>query len=117
MARGTRRDLKKEVFWRRVVRGQVGSGLSIRAWCRKHGVQESAFYWWRTRLGRRDAAAPAFAPVRVVADRATDAAGRIEIVLPGDRRVQVIGRVERQTLAEVLAVLVAGAPVGEARGC
>jgi transposase-like protein len=61
MARGARRDLKKEAFWRRVVRGQVGSGLSIRAWCRKHGVQESAFYGWRTRLGRRAAAGPTFA--------------------------------------------------------
>ncbi len=116
MARGTRRDLKKEAFWRRVVRGQVGSGLSIRAWCRKHGVQESAFYWWRTRLGRRDAAGPTFVPVQVT-EASPKTAGRIEIVLPGDRRVQVIGRVERQTLAEVLAVLVAGAPAGEARGC
>ena len=23
------------------------SGLSIRAWCRKHDVHEHSFYWWR----------------------------------------------------------------------
>ena len=127
MARGARRDLKKEAFWRRVVRGQVGSGLSIRAWCRKHGVQESAFYWWRTRLGWRDAAAPTFVPVEVT-EASPKTAGRIEIILAGDQRVQVVGPVDRQALADVLAVLVS-APgvvpeedglrprVREARGC
>lgn len=117
MARGTRRDLKKEEFWRRRLGAQADSGLSIRAWCRRHGVQESAFYWWRTRLARRDAAPPHFAPVHVVADPVTEAAGRIEIVLSGDRRVHVIGYVERRTLAEVLAALAAGAPAAEAPGC
>ena len=34
--------------------------------------------------------------------------GRIEIVLAGDRRVQVVGPVDRQALADVLAV-----PAGE----
>jgi hypothetical protein len=116
MARGTRRDLKKEGFWRRVVRGQVGSGLSIRAWCRKRGVQESAFYWWRTRLAGRDVVRPTFVPVQV-AEASPETTGRIEILLPGDRRVQVVGRVERQTLAAVLALLAEGAPTGEARGC
>ena len=117
MARGPRRDRKKEEFWRRRLEAQAGSGLSIRAWCRRHGVQESAFYWWRTRLAQRDAAAPPpFAPVHIVADTATEAVGRIEIVLPGERRVHVIGRVERRTLAEVLAVLaeVSGAPPADA---
>ncbi len=118
MARGTRRDVKKEQLWRRRLRVQAGSGLSIRAWCRRHGVQESAFYWWRTRLARRDAAAPpSLAPVHIVADTATDAAGRIEIVLSGERRVHVIGHVERRTLAEVLTVLAASAPAAEASGC
>jgi hypothetical protein len=34
--------------------------------------------------------------------------GQIEIELPGDRRVRVHGPVDRQTLADVLAVLGAG---------
>ena len=45
-------------------------------------------------------------PVRVVAEepaRAED--GRIEIALPGGRQVRISGRVDRQALAEVLAVL------------
>ena len=116
MARDTRRDLRKEGLWRRRLRAQAGSGLSVRAGCGQHDTRESAFYWWRARLARRDAEAPTFAPVRVVADTALEA-GRIEIVLPGDRRVHVVGHVERQTLAGVLAALADSAPAAEAPGC
>ena len=52
------RDRKKEAKWRRVVAGQPGSGLSVRAYCFRHGVKEPAFYWWRAELARRDAARP-----------------------------------------------------------
>ncbi len=47
------RDLKKEEFWRRMLRREAGSGLSVRAWCLKHNLQPSAFYWWRRELARR----------------------------------------------------------------
>jgi hypothetical protein len=50
-----------------------------------------------------------FAPVTVVAS-ASPMNGNIEIVLSGDRRVVVHGAVDRQALADVLAVL--GASVG-----
>lgn len=113
--RVSKRDRKKEAFWRRVKERQASSGMSIRAWCRKHSVRESSFYWWRRQLARRDAQAPALVPVRVTEDRlATDAfdlpagigpASRIEVVLPRGRRVHVIGPVDRQALADVLAVL------------
>lgn len=55
--RPTGRDREKAAGWRRMIRGQAGSGLSIRGWCRRHGLRESAFYWWRTQLARRDAEA------------------------------------------------------------
>ncbi len=117
MACGTRRDLKKEELWRRRLGTQAGSGLSVRAWCRQHELRESAFHWWRRQLAQRAVEAPTFAPVRVLADTPAAAAGRIEILLPGDRRVRVIGRIERQTLAAVLAVLADSARAAEAPGC
>ena len=126
--RPARRERKKEAFWRQTIRRQLRSGISIRAWCRRHALRESSFYWWRTQLARRDAKAPAFVPVRVTADRsATDAfdlpagigpASRIEIVLPRGRRVHVIGPVDRQALTDVLAVLTPASGVEpEAAAC
>ena len=91
------RDHKKETAWRRHISGQAGSGLSIGVYCRKHGLQASGFYWWRRELARRDAEpSPAFVPVTVaVQTPASTGEGRIEIILPGDRRVRVVGPVDR----------------------
>ena len=116
-----KRDQGREATWRRVVREQGRSGLTVREFCRRSRLPESAFYFWRRELRRRrvrrppsrgrrtagtgppDAAAPAFVAVRVGdPDRA---GGRLEIELPGGRRVNVVGCVDRQALADVLAVL------------
>ena len=68
MAKGKERSKSKEAFRRKRVRGHVHRGLSIRAFCRKHAVRESAFYFWRRELAEREAAqaaSAAFVPVRV----------------------------------------------------
>jgi len=112
MARGSvARDVKKESMWRRHVESQGRGGLSVRAYCTARGLQEYSFYWWRRELGRRDMAKPAaFVPVTVAQERSVPAlAGQVEIVLPGDRCVRVTGPVDRQMLADVLAVLAAEA--------
>lgn len=49
------RDRGLERSWRRRVRMQRTSGLSIRAFCEAEGVPESAFYFWRGELQRRAA--------------------------------------------------------------
>ena len=111
MAKGKVRDKSKEAFWRRTVRRQGQSGLTVRAFCREHELRETAFYFWRCELARRQAARPAsaaFVPVQVV-ETPAPAGGRIEIVLSGDRRVHVAAPVDRQALADVLAVLEAAA--------
>jgi hypothetical protein len=113
-AMGVSRDLRKESFWRKLVGAQARSGLGVGAFCRERGQRESAFYWWRAELARRDAAARrghrgGFVPVRVIPDPAASAAG-LEIVLAGGPCIRVNGRVDRQALADVLAVL-------EERGC
>jgi hypothetical protein len=101
------RDSKKESFWRRMVREQPSSGLTVRAWCHRHQVQAASFHWWRRELSRRDREKrPAsFVPVSVTEDDRSDDRGRIEIVLAGERRVRLSGRVDRQVLADVVAVL------------
>jgi hypothetical protein len=48
-----RRDVGKERFWRRVVREQAKSGLTIRDYCSREGLSEPSFYAWRRELDRR----------------------------------------------------------------
>jgi transposase len=107
MASGAaRRDVKKEAIWRRHVMGQVASGLSIGAYCRRHGLPGHGFYWWRRELVRRDAQnPPAFVPVTVAMPEAREQVSAIEIVLPCQRQVRVMGAVDRQMLRDVLSVL------------
>ena len=116
MAKGVGRDKRREEYWRRIVREHLGSGLSIRRFCRKSKLHESAFYFWRGELQRRGTAQeqrrptessspPAFVAVRVEEHSGTAAGGRIEIELSGGRRVHVTAPVDRAALADVLAVL------------
>jgi len=135
------RDLAKEAAWRRRVDRQADSGLSIRAWCGRHGVAESGFHWWRRELARRDAErapsvrrvaegqAASFVPVDVIdhterdRDRQIDNGarggdGQIEIELADGRRIRVTGTVHHEMLTRVLEVLTATSAVeAERRAC
>lgn len=90
--------------WRELLRQQAASGLSIPVWCRKHSLGESAFYRWRERFaGQSGEDGPsAFVAVQV---RPDEPRGCIEIVLAGGRQIRLTGPVDRQGLAQVLAVL------------
>ena len=120
---GKRRDPARERFWRRAIRQQRQSGLAVPEFCRREGLKDGAFRWWRQELARRDQqpspdprgvpeadttdAAPAFLPVRVVDLEAvsTRSAPPIEIVLPGGPTVRVPAGFDPRTLGDVLTVL------------
>src|SRR5438270_583291 len=51
---GKRRDPAREQFWRRTVRRQQCSGLTIRDFCRREGLKDWTFRWWQKELARRD---------------------------------------------------------------
>lgn len=125
--KSARRDPAKESFWRQRVLDQASSGLSVRAFCRRHDLKEVAFYWWRRELARRDKEQvevsddgiadravkrqpSAFVPVHVTDAPARGGDARIEIVLTDGRCVRVTGSVDRQALSDVLAVLTSFAP-------
>jgi len=107
MADGKARDPAKEAVWRQRLERHADSGQSVRAWCRRHRLKETAFHWWRRELARRDAEAQAasFVPVHVAEDPAGDGNPHIEIRLTDGRRVRVTGPVNRDMLTEVLDVL------------
>lgn len=99
--------------WRRLVRLQPGSGLSIAAFCRREGVSQPSFYAWRRKLE----AEVTFAEVRLLPDVRARSRG-IELSLPGRRRLRVQPGFDRQTLLDLLTTLEAcppGAPTREDR--
>jgi transposase-like protein len=120
MAKGTARDLQKEAAWRRRLRQHTESGQSVRAWCRRHEVTETAFYWWRKELARRDAESQtaSFVPIHVAEDRPEGGDSQIEIVLADGRCVRLTGPVNREMLTAVLDVLASASSVeAERRAC
>lgn len=52
-----RRNAEREARWRDALRRHDTSGLSVRAFCRREKLHESAFYFWRRAVAERDAEA------------------------------------------------------------
>ena len=120
---GKRRDPARERFWRRTIRQQEKSGLGVRDFCRREGLKDWTFRWWRQELARRDQqptsaqadepqshpteAVSAFLPVQVVdlGSVAPQLLALIEIVLPSGTTVRVPDGFDPQTLQAVLTLL------------
>jgi transposase-like protein len=139
MRKRTEREIERQSRWQEIVRGQEQSGQSVRAYCRRAGIEESAFYWWRRELTRRgrqrnEAPRPArgtnhgkparpavqrpsdavaeigFLPVQVAEERGAEGGRSIEIVLDGGRLLRIPPGFDRPSLLRVLDAL-------EGRGC
>ena len=104
----------KEQSWRDLIRRQVQSGQSIRAFCASESVSEASFHWWRRELtGRRGDARtepstkplqpsrPEFVPIAVTSPPRP----AIEIELPAGILVRVLPGASSEQLREVLAAL------------
>ncbi len=109
MARG-KRDPKREAFWRGVLRRQRDSGLSVRAFCRREGLAETALHGWRRIIKQRDRerdqerqpVAAAFVPVVLAPDQPSQADGRIAIELRGGRVMRLPASMPPDRLAAVV---------------
>ena len=102
------RDPQREQFWRKAMSTWRASGLSVHEYCLRHGLRESAFYFWRGELLRRDAQSaptisPEFVPVTVVA------AGTLEIRCPSGH-VVTLPTADAPTLRMLFAALTTEAP-------
>ena len=123
MSKGPDRDVKKWDRWRGLVARQSRSGQSIRAFCREHGLGESAFYFWRRQvasetpapdvlressgrsselLSRGDDSPRGFMPVEVTGG---DTSGQVEVQLKSGVIVRVHGSVDDELITTVLSAL------------
>lgn len=108
MAKGRQRDVEREAYWRRMLDRQRKSGLSVRAYCVREGLRESACRAWRRMLQHRDAeqrrpaeaAVPAFVPVVLAGGQ-----GRISIELRGGRLMHLPASLPAEQLAAVVSAL------------
>jgi len=89
---------------RTVVEAQRHSGLSLRAFARRHRMSAQRLYDWRRRLVM--SAAPRFLPVTLkTSTAARPAVGAMTIVVRGGREVRVMPGFDDRMLAQVLRVL------------
>lgn len=103
------RDGAKESFWREALGRFSSSGLSVREFCQREQLTESAFYAWRRTIGERDEAggarrkAPAFVPAVVTSppNRETD----ISLELPGGGILRFVGATATEQLADLIVAL------------
>lgn len=116
---GKRRDPAREKLWRRTIRDQQCSGLSIRDFCQRQGLKDWTFRWWSQELARREqvtsqaiaseqaGAAPVFLPVQIVDLEVVSPPPTppIEILLPTGLIVRAPSGFDPRTLGHVLAVL------------
>ena len=110
------RSAEKEACWRERLQNQAGSGLSVRAFCRREGLSEPSFYSWRRELGKRDRQRAAGTDGRVTRAAvgsaglvAVDVIGvlgeaMLEIIIDGGVVIRLREEVSAETLERVLRV-------------
>lgn len=91
----------KRRAWVEVLAAGEASGLTVTAFCRRHGICPKRFFRWRGRLAAAASCSPALPPLLEVSGSDMGEAGRIEIVL-GSARVLLP---EGLPLARVLAAV------------
>lgn len=102
------RDAKRDSFWRGVLKRHAVSGLTVRAFCQREQLTESAFFAWRRTIAERDAEVkpakqPAFLPV--VVDGNSRREGAITIELAGGRVLRLPEATPTARLVEVVHAL------------
>jgi hypothetical protein len=100
------RDPAKEAFWLDVFRRFAASGISVRAFCKRERLAESAFYAWRRTIGDRSGtgnAGPAFVPAIMTTQPRSESS--IAIELAGGCVLRFSGANATEQLADLVVTL------------
>ena len=91
--------------WQQLISEQKASGLTVKAFCEKHGIGEALFYSWRKRVVAEDQ------PTRfaLVATNSVATSGLalqpLQLVLAGGERLEIPSGTDEATLRTVLGLL------------
>jgi transposase-like protein len=110
MPQGNPPDSRKAQQWRQLLELWRRSGLSVRAFCRRHHLAEPTFYAWRRLLSERPSSAPVagkpltFVPPEVRHDT-PPTAPTLELVLSNGRCLRIPQGFDPAALRRLLAAL------------
>jgi transposase len=110
MAHGRPRDPRTEQRWRLRIEQWQHSGLSVAAFCARHGLTQASFYAWRRHLRQRATTPTPFLAVQVVPEEDPGSGTTLELVLACGRRLRVPVGFDPVTLRRLLTVLEEGGP-------
>lgn len=122
MAKG-QRDPVLERQWRERVVSWKSGGLTVREFCLRHGLRETAFHFWKRELQARDEAwaksrslKPTFVPVTILpsAEPERPSFGPVEVRCPSGH-VVILSSCDGSSLANLFAALVS--PASGVRPC
>jgi transposase len=102
MARSKKGEAEKK--WRGVLESWDGSGLSLRAFAIREGLNVGSLCAWRRRLSPDGATSTSFVPV-VVSDSATRSTEGFEVVLRDGMALRIPPDFDEATLARLLRAL------------
>ena len=94
-------ESRREV-WRQLITKQGQSGLSVRAFCQRHGTSVYRFYHWRKRLAEE---LPMKFALVETGPRAPAVVAPVEVMLVSGERLRIVQGVDATTLRLVLNVL------------
>ena len=96
----------RQQFWQMVMEARKESGLSVAAFCKKEGISEAAFYYWRKKLAGGGSkpnrqVPPAF--IEVALPQSNPAA--LELALSSGNTLRISSTADSTTLIKVLSAL------------
>jgi len=96
---------RKREDWQQLIGEHKQSGLTVKAFCEKHGVGEALFYSWRKRVAAEDQPAR-FALVATNGVAPSAPMQRpLQLVLAGGERLEIPSGTDEATLRTVLGLL------------
>ena len=91
--------MTKQEEWKKRLEHQRGSGLSVAAWCKKHGIRENQYHYWRRAVERPAVPAEGGHFAQVGASEA------VELQIGEKIRLKIPADFDSATLTRLLEVL------------